>query len=377
MHIENKTGKVEVGDIGSDWWSAQWKFERVEPLVETKITSSDSDEAANDWFGYSVSMSIDGNTVVVGASLDDEQGNNSGSAYIYKWNGVSWAETKITPSDGLVSDYDNFGNSVSMSGDGHTVVVGANGDPNQGSDSGSVYIYKWNGVSWAETKITPSDGPVSDYDYFGNSVSTSGDGNMVVVGAFGDHDQNNKSGSAYIYKWDGDSWVETKITPSDGAESDYFGLSVSMSGDGNMVVVGAPQNDDQGNSSGSTYIYKWNDTSWAETKITASDGAESDCFGVSVSTSGDGNTVVVGAFEDGDQGYSSGSAYIYKWNGVSWAETKITASDKTEYDYFGESISMSGNGNIIVVGAYGDDDQGDRSGSVYIYNRLSTPRNAI
>ena len=170
-------------------------------------------------------------------------GNNSsafGSSVI--------SETKLTASDGTA--YDFFGNSVSISDD--TAVVGAVEDDDKGVDSGSAYVFRYNGSAWVqEAKLTASDGEADDY--FGVSVSISGD--MVVVGAYGDDGVPANSGSAYIFRYDGNNWVEEAIlTASDGAEGDLFGYSVSISGD--TVVVGAVFGDDNSvTDSGSAYVF--------------------------------------------------------------------------------------------------------------------------
>ncbi|MBL6998064.1 MAG: hypothetical protein ISR75_06480, partial [Phycisphaerales bacterium] len=116
------------------------------------------------------------------------------------------------------------------------------------------------------------------------------------------------SGSAYVYRFDGSSWIETKLLASDGAYLDEFGGSVAV--DGDTVVVGARLDDDNGSSSGSAYVYRFDGSMWVETKLLASDGASDDRFGYSVSV--DGDTVVVGARYDDDNGSSSGSAYVYR-----------------------------------------------------------------
>ena len=185
-------------------------------------------------------------------------------------------------------------------------------------------------VHAAEVKITASDGAADDW--FGCSVAISGD--YAVVGASGDDDVAGiDSGSAYIFKRDGTTWTEqAKITASDGAAYEYFGLSVAISGD--YAVVGVP--DDYDCDSGSAYIFKRDGTTWIEqAKINASDGATEDGFGVSVAISGD--YAVVGAGGDDDvAGIDSGSAYIFKRDGTAWIEqAKITASDGAAYDYFG------------------------------------------
>ena len=341
-----------------------------------KITASDG--ATDDFFGFSVSIS--GDYAIVGADGDDDNGSLSGSSYIYQKDegGTdNWGQVKkITAFDGTVwggAAYDRFGFSVSISGD--YAIIGADGDDDDGSSSGSAYIYQKDegGTdNWGQVKkITASDGAESDF--FGLSVSISGD--YAIIGAYGDDDNGSWSGSSYIYQKDEggtDNWGQVKkITASDGATDDYFGLSVSISGD--YAIVGAYGDDDNGSLSGSAYIYQKDEggtDNWGQVKkITASDGAASDDFGRSVSISGD--NAIVGAFQDDDDGSSSGSAYSYQKDegGTdNWGQVKkITASDGAESDYFGVSVSISG--DYAIAGAYLDDDNGSSSGSAYIYQK--------
>ncbi|MCH7954231.1 MAG: FG-GAP repeat protein, partial [Candidatus Marinimicrobia bacterium] len=223
------------------------------------------DGAADDQFGFSVSIS--GDYAVVGAYLDNDNGSDSGSAYIFKRTGTSWVqEAKLLPSDGAA--FDNFGFSVSISGD--YAVVGAFLDDDNGGASGSAYVFKRTGTSWAEeAKLLASDRAADDQ--FGVSVSISGD--YAVVGAVFDDDNGDGSGSAYVFKRTGTSWAqEAKLLPSDGAAIDFFGMSVSISGD--YAVVGAHRDDDSGPETGSAYVFKRSGTSWAqEAKLFPSDGA--------------------------------------------------------------------------------------------------------
>jgi hypothetical protein len=299
-----------------------------------KITASDG--AGSDSFGTSVA--VGNGRIVVGASGDDDNGSSSGSAYIFDLDGTQLA--KITASDGALGDL--FGSSVAV-GNGR-IVVGAYGDDDNGSDKGSAYIFDLDGTQLA--KILASDGAANDN--FGTSVAV-GNG-RIVVGALGD---GSYSGSAYIFDLDGTQLA--KITASDGGSSDYFGISVAI-GNGRIVVGAYGDNSEQG----SAYIFDLYGTQLA--KITASDGAASDYFGIRVAV-GSGR-IVVGAYADDDNGSSSGSAYIFDLDGNLLA--KITASDAAAGDIFGSSVAV-GNGRI-VVGATGDDDNGSDSGSAYIYN---------
>jgi len=269
-------------------------------------------------------------------------------------------EHKLTASDGAQGDV--FGR-VSLSGD--RTLVGAHGNDDF---RGSAYIFERQGDgSWLEVdKLTASDR--AQGDNFGRSVSLSGD--RALVGAHGDDDQGDFSGSAYVFERQGDgSWLEVaKLTASDGAAGDVFGNAVSLSDD--RALVGAFEDDDIGDRSGSAYVFEQQgDGSWLEVdKLIASDGAAIDRFGISVSLSGD--YALVGAYWDDGLGQQSGSAYVFERQGDgSWLEVrKLNASDGAADDVFGISVSLSD--ERALVGAIGDDDVGDDSGSAYVYDDL-------
>jgi len=320
----------DKGEIGNS--SFTYSEAATVASTENKITASDG--AASDGFGQSVAVGC--GRIVLGAIGDDDNGGQSGSAYIFDLDGTQLA--KITASDGAATDY--FGTSVAVGND--RIVVGAYGDDDNGSDSGSAYIFDLDGTQLA--KITASDGAATDY--FGLSVAV-GNG-RIVVGAKGDDNIPNNSGSAYIFDIDGTQL--TKITASDANSGDEFGSSVAV-GSG-RIVVGAPGDDDNGSNSGSAYIFDLDGTQLA--KITASESGSQVEFGSSVAV-GSGR-IVVGA-------YNRRSAYIFDLDGTQLA--KITPSDG-DVNYFGYSVAI-GNGRI-VVGAYGDDDNGNNSGSTYIFD---------
>ena len=342
-----------------------------------------SDPTAGDQFGTSVSIS--GDTAIVSALNDDDKGPNSGSAYVFVKPGGGWTDStqtaKLTASDGAGGD--NFGLSVSISGD--TVIVGARLDDdaclptiNTGCNSGSAYVFVKPGGGWTgslneDAKLTASDGAVGDN--FGASVSISVD--TAIVGAFVD---DNLKGSAYVFVKPGGGWTgslneDAKLTASDAAFGDRFGSTVSISGD--TAIVGA-HND--GADSGSAYVFVKPGGGWTgplneDAKLTASDAAGIDLFGVSVSISVD--TAIVGAFFDDDAclptintSCNSGSAYVFVKPGGGWTgplneDAKLTASDAAADDNFGISVSISG--GTAIVGAFFDDDTAADSGSAYVF----------
>ncbi len=328
-----------------------------------------SDGASMDLFSHTVSMC--GGYALLGAEWDDDNGSNSGSAYIFAPNEADPNKldevAKLLASDG--APYDEFGMCVSM-GDGYA-IVGARFDDDNGSNSGSVYIFAPNEVdpnNWDQvTKLTASD--ASAGDYFGAAVSISGD--YLIVGAYYDNAPATTSGSAYVFKRTGTGWTElTKITASDGAAGDKFGCSVSI--DGNYAIIGAWDADGKGTDSGCVYIFAPNEVdpnNWDEVaKLLASDGAAGDNLGVRVWISGD--YAIAGARYDDDNGSNTGSAYIFKRepNSNNWTEqTKLLASDGAAGDIFGISVSISD--DYAIVGAYGHDDNGSESGSAWIFKR--------
>ncbi|MBW2724432.1 MAG: FG-GAP repeat protein, partial [Deltaproteobacteria bacterium] len=200
-----------------------------------KLTASDA--VAGDGFGESVAVS--GDVIVVGARRDDNNGNSeSGSAYVFRLDGTNLIEERnLTPDDSAEGDF--FGDSVAVSGD--VIVVGASLDDNPSLNSGSAYVFRFDGAEWIEEqKLTPSDScddkgdcRASVDDRFGHSVAVSGD--VIVAGAIFDRAE---YGSAYVFRFNGTEWIEDqKLVASDAAGGDEFGRSVAVSGD--VIVVGA------------------------------------------------------------------------------------------------------------------------------------------
>ena len=313
-----------------------------------------TDPASGDELGASVAVS--GNVAVVGASLDDDLGDGSGSAYVFRLEAGTWVqEAKLTASDG--TDYDYFGSSVAVSGD--VAVSGAPYAEGTGVGRGVAYVFRSDGSTWVEeARLIASDG--ADNDSLGNSVAVAGD--VAVVGARLDDDLGNNSGSAYVFRYDGDTWEqEAKLTASDGEEDDSFGVSVAVSG--NVAVVGASKDDDLGNNSGAAYVFRHSGGIWVEEeKLLLPGGDAYDGFGEAVAISGD--IILVGA--SGVSG-SRGAAYVFRYSGGIWVqEDEFLADDGASYDRLGYSVGICG--DVAIVGAWLDDDLGQESGSAYVFH---------
>lgn len=371
------------GDIDNGYYSAgsAYLFRRsgASWIKEEKFLASDG--SAQDYYGQSVSIcGNSGNEVaIVGAPGD---GHFSGAAYIYRRSGGAWIEeAKLLASDGAIYHY--FGQSVSMirCSENAVAIVGANGNNNHnGYHAGAAYIFRFNQQTseWIqEARLIASDGAA--HDNFGIDVKISGASGqeVVIVGASGSYSNVHYTGSAYIFRRDAETseWIEdAKLLASDGAGFDSFGRKVSIIGTSGheVAIVSSPGGDDSGIASGSAYIFRnqgeasgWNE----EAKLVSSDATNGDVFGFSVAiTGGSGNELaVVGAFSDSDIRSSSGSVYLYRFNGVDWIEqVEFYASDAAYFrtSKFGNSISVNGTpGNeIAIIGAYRQS-----SGSAYIF----------
>jgi FG-GAP repeat len=338
--------------------------------AQTRFKLSTADAAAGDNFGTSVSIS--GDRIVVGAPGDGDP-HNKGKVYIFeRGNGIWNAVATLVASDGEPND--QFGHSVAASGD--RVVVGAPGDDDKGFASGSAYIFERS--SGGETRwrqvIKLLAGDAAPGRQFGQSVSISGD--LVVIGSQLDDDSARSPGSAYVFERNQggpDKWGPGgKLTASHGTRSNAFGSAVSISGD--FVVVGAPGDSSAGFSSGAAYLFQRKDNRWAEAaKLTASDTAAGDNFGNSVSI--DGNEVVIGAPFGDAKADDSGSAYIFERNPAvdgRWSQAaKLTAPDAAARHNFGSSVSISG--GCVAVGTPHDDHAGSNAGSVYLFERQRAP----
>jgi hypothetical protein len=311
-------------------------------LASTKIVSTPGFD--NESFGSSIALS--GNTALVGACCYQYY---PGAAYIFTFNGNSWVQQQIGPSDGLAMP-DHFGTAVALSGT--KALVGTPGKTiGSNTAQGAVYVFTFNGNSWIQQqKLTASDGAMGDG--FGTSVSLSGGtaivgANKKVLGS----GANTAQGAAYVFTYDGTSWTQQqRLAASDGASNDQFGLAVAVSG--STALIGAPYKAIGFNTSqGATYVFAFNGSTWVQKQILgASDGHAYDNFGSSVAVSG--TAALVGAYDKTMGSHSlQGSAYVFAFDGASWLEQQeLSGSDSTANDYFGSSVALDG--SIALVGAY-------------------------
>jgi Concanavalin A-like lectin/glucanases superfamily/FG-GAP repeat len=321
-----------------------------------QATLTASDPAVVDFVGWAVD--IDGDTIVLGSYGNNGGGADSGAAYVFTRTGTAWTQqAKLLASD--ASPADGFGYTVSIDGD--TIVVGAPLEDDPVGDGGAAYVFTRSGTTWSqEAKLVASDADA--LDNFGASIAINTD--SIVVGSPGDNEGADLNrGAAYVYTRSGTTWTEqAKLVAADAAAGDLFGNSVAIHLDG--VAVGAPLDDDTAADTGSGYVFVRNAGSWSQqAKLVATDPQASDRFGISIGI--DGPRTVIGADHVGPAGSQFGAAYVFDRSGTAWSETtKLHASDFEVGDQFGFSVDIAGR---MVVGAHLDDDRGNNAGAAYAF----------
>lgn len=317
--------------------------------LQQKLQASDATNGVR----LGIQVDVSGDTLIAGAA--GEAGNpQQGAAYVFTRSGTTWTQQqKIVAPDGQAAD--RFGQSVRIDGD--TAVIGAPGDDDKGSASGSAYVFVRSGTSWTQQqKLTAADGAADDL--FGYGVTIFGD--TVAIGARRDDDGASDAGSVYVFVRSGTTWSQQQKLTSDSGVDGNFGRDLSLFGD--SLLIGAMQ---RSGGNGAAYVFVRSGTTWSQqAKLTAADGANQDFFGGDVALSGD--TAAVGARLDDDGAASTGSIYIFRRSGTTWSQVeKVKPSDGQFDDRFSQDMDLFG--TTLVGGSRGDDDLANASGAVYVF----------
>lgn len=406
---QEENGNVRVGAVkvytreGNNW-----------TLADTLRAQNQGD---SDRFGFSVSL--DGNTLAVGAPLesasqkrvhhpkavDNNEATNSGAVYVFQTenNGQTWSQRAYLKADNT-HNHTQFGFSISLDGD--TLAVGAylddsdiqgssstsNGDTSGKENSGAVFVFTRSGALWSQQAYLKAKDSVAD-DQFGFSVSL--DGDTLAVGANKKSVNNNTIGAVYVFTRSGTSWSQqgSSLRGNNTETGDDFGSSVSL--EGNTLAVGAIQANGTVGNSGAVYVFMLDNGTWTEKyQLTADHAGDNDTFGHSVSLAG--KMLVVGApYEDSDQKRisvdgsannavsASGAVYVFRNNDTSWTqESYLKAKNAGAKDEFGYSVTVD-EGTVVVGSRYESSDEtgitndptpfpidnnnAPNSGAVYIY----------
>lgn len=297
-------------------------------------------------FGRSVSISGDGSTIVTGAADEDGAGSNRGAGYIFTKVGGTWTQqAKVINNDS--GDNQSFGRAVDVTYDGNTAIFGR-------STEAYIFVRGSGSPMWTEeVELNPTGGITIHY----NGVAISSDGSTAAVGDYLDSVTFTYTGAAHVFRKNGSSWPEeAKLLPTPLVERDNVGVGVSITENGDTVIAGGPRVTGGTNNRG--VMHAWTRTGspgWShEEKLLGY--ATLDEYGFDLDLSSDGNVAVVGARSYDGLGTQQGGAAIYTRSGSTWTfQTSLFASDAQDGDRFGHSVAMTSDGGTVAVGCFGTD----------------------
>ncbi len=316
------------------------------------------DTAAGDIFAAAVH--VDDDVMILAAEYDDDNGMDSGSVWVYRRTkgGVWTPEQKLKPSDAQTGD--NFGRAVYVEGD--RLIVGAHWDDDNGNNSGSVYVFEREGGTWVQKqKLRAPDGAADDR--FGATLAFSG--RHMLIGAWlEDPNGLQGAGSVYAFEHDGAEWVfAQKLVAPDAQAGNQFARYVSL--EGTVACIGAWRDNDKGFQSGSAYMWRFNGTNWVmEQKLVPDDLGAGDVFGWATYT--DGKRAIIGSYGDDDMAQDAGAVYVYRDDGGTWVlEQKVFADDAAAFNELGYSIAIDG--STMLLGAKITQGSANEVGIAYVF----------
>jgi hypothetical protein len=309
------------------------------------------------WQGWSLSISADGNTAIVGGRIDN---SGQGAAWVYTRNGSIWTQqgNKLVGSGNLGAAQQGI--SVSISADGNTVIMGGTDD---NSNQGAAWVFNRSGGVWTQQGLKLVGAGNIGAARQGISVSLSADGNTAIMGGFGD---NLGQGAAWIFIRSNGTWTQQggKLVGTGNSGRASQGYSVSLSADGNTAIVGG-----YGDSSflGAAWVYTRKNDSWTQqgAKLVGTAGVGSSQQGWSVSLSADGNTAILGGIGDNS---NQGAAWIFIRSGNIWTQqgAKLIGTGNIGGAQQGCAVSLSANGNVVIVGGNRDNSW---QGAAWVFTR--------
>ena len=359
--------------------SSRWQI-GTDPLFITGI-AVDSGNSAVDKLSYDLAshgVALKHNTLYY-ARVSHTTATGVTSSWSNSVSFTTWLGVSSTPAHTLqlnTATFDKFGYLVALSGDGQTLLVDGNyiGVPDTTRD-GYVCVYRRTTDGWVLQKTLLSPNPNDDNSYGISAMRISYDGNTVVVT---DRQFAGYSGIAYVYVYTNSTWVlQASLEAPDKAAGRYFGHSVAMSSDGNLLAVGdIYRNMDAINTgAGAVHIFERNAGIWTHVQyvVAQESNTKNDSFGYSVSVSEDKNTLLVGAYQDDEAASNAGAAYIFYRTGNQYLQhLKIKASDALANDNFGFNCVLSGNGKRAFINSRYADPTSSDSGAGYYFEKINT-----
>jgi len=334
-----------------------------EGIGQVQIGNDIDGENPGDLSGHSVAISANGNIVAIGAIENNDGGSRSGHVRVYENLDGTW--TQIGDDIAGEAADDRSGWSLALSADGSIVAIGS--DLNN-SWRGQVEVYENVGGAW--TQIGEDIEGENFQDISATSISLSDDGSIIAIGAPRSDGIANNSGHVRVFENLGGSWMQIGQDIDGEQEQGRLGNSVALNGEGNIVAIGASQNDQNGTNTGEVKVYENIDGTWTQLGGDINGVVEFEDSGSEVALSQDGNIVAISSASSNANGLHSGLVRIFEYLGGVWTQIGEDINGEASEDYFGWSIALSASGNVIAIGALWNDDNGFNSGHVKIYQNI-------
>ena len=365
MLLHNGTLQLRVDDS-----HARYPL-RIDPFIQQgeKLTGA-GNESGEGEFGWSVALSADGNTALVGGPGDSATPGHCcgpGAAWVFTRTGASWTQqAKLTGAEEVVNPREGlqFGTAVALSSDGNTALIGS---PVDNNGAGAVWVFTRSGTTWSQQgpKLTVGAGRA----FFGHSVALSGDGNTALIGGWGTE---GRIGAAWVFNRSGETWTQGQKLTGSGevnhteGEGGRFGESVALSGNGDTAMIGGTgDNGDKG----AAWVFTRSGTTWTQQgpKLTSGDEEPSEgLFGFDVALSSDGNTGLISGVGD-VPGPRSGAAWVFTRSGETWNQQgkALTGNDAVGNSSV-DTVALSADGNVALIGGINDNSD---VGAAWVFTR--------
>jgi hypothetical protein len=337
---------------------------RIDPLVQ-QAELKGGEETGNARLGFSVALSSDGNTALVGGMTDN---SFKGAAWVFTRSGSTWTQQgpKLTGSEEIGAS--EFGGSVTLSSDGNTALIGGEADNASVGNAGvgAAWVFTRSGSAWTQQgpKLTGGAEEIGA-GRFGDAVALSSDGNTALIGAGRD---NSNIGAVWAFARSGSTWTQQgpKLTGSGESGGAVFGSAIALSAEGNTALIGG--GGDNGPSGiGAVWVFTRSGSTWTQQgpKFTGSEEIGEPGFGYSVALSSDGNTALIGGPEDNKE---VGAAWVFTRSGSSYTQQgpKLTGGGEIGSGRFGVAVKLSSDGNTALIGGPRDNNV---VGAAWVFTR--------
>lgn len=308
-------------------------------------------------FGTAVSMNSDGTIVAVGGT---PVGADTGYVQVFELVSGNWVQMGSDIQGD--SDGDDFGCATSLSTDGTRIAIGGYNFNNGMGGVGHVKIFEWSSGSWNQLGSDIEGQQINSL--LGISLSLNGDGDRVMIGA-PQYAQGN--GQAIMYEWNGTDWVQLGSDIIGAGSQNDAGRSVSMSTDGTRIAVPSRLNDDNGNNAGHVRVFEWSGSDWTQVGANIEGDSSGYFFGESVSLNEDGSKLAVGAFAAPQYGPVTGQVKVFEWSGSSWQQMGSDIYGASSNDLMGRAVRLNATGTRLIASAPGQSFGSDRPGYVQVY----------